>query len=307
MTMFICDRCGYDTPKLFCLQKHFQRKTPCKPTHSDISICDLKKKLELETKKKKQTQNNTYQCNFCDNVYKQSSHRNRHQKTCKDNPNKNQPVQDSKYDILLNEIRELKEQIQKNPTTNITNNNVSIDNSIRIKYVKNAIYTNIDKSPIVTVEDGKLSYSDFMIDCLTRKENGIVDIIKKVYFNEDYPENCVMSIDSQDLQKNTMKIYDGKDWFQEMWSNVITPFMGIWYKILYRCYELHSDDIQQKFMLDSSEEAFREAISKRLAVEDFLAYIEKNDTIKEHIRQCIAEHLPVVQKIHGYAPYVTIN
>lgn len=298
-----CPRCGYNTDRYDCIINHYRRKLPCKVTLHDIPLSELIQSLPISNPKAPCA----YKCNYCDKTYRHSSHRSRHQKTCKDNPNK-QSSQDSKYDVLIERIKQLEEKIDKQqPTTNITNNNVSIDNSIRVKYVKNAIYTNIDKSPVVTVTDGQLSYSDFMIDCLTRKENGIVDIIKKVYFNEDYPENCVMSIDSQDLQKNTMKIYDGKDWFQEMWSNVITPFMGIWYKILYRCYELHSDDIQQKFMLDSSEEAFREAISKRLAVEDFLAYIEKNDTIKEHIRQCIAEHLPVVQKIHGYAPYVTIN
>jgi hypothetical protein len=140
-----------------------------------------------------------------------------------------------------------------------------------------------------------------------RKENGIIDIIKEVYFNEDYPKNCVMSIDSQDLQKDTMKIYDGQDWFQEMWSNFITPFMGIWYEILYKCYEEHMNDIQQKFTSDDSEEAFRDSINKRLSVEDFLAYIEENDSMKERIRQCIVDHLPVVRNIHGYSPYVTIT
>lgn len=302
MVEYVCERCGYTTTRKSCIVQHYRRKTTCPSVICNVSTTDMLKKIEDSCQDV-----NEYTCVQCNKVFKYSFTLLRHQRYCK--PSITSPSEMT-LNKLITEIRELKEKIEKQPVTNITNNNVNhinIHNSVRIKYVKNAIFSNIDKSSIVRIDNGRLKYSDFMIDCLTRKENGIIDIIKKVYFNEESPENCVMSMDSQDLEENTMKIYDGKDWFQEMWANVVNPFMAIWCKVLYKCYEQHSDEIQEKFMTDESDESFREAMNKRLAVEDFLAYIESNDNVKEHIRQCIAEHFPTVKKIHGYAPYATIE
>lgn len=302
MVEYICERCGYNTHRKSCIVQHYKRKNACPSIICDVSTEDMLKKIEGSS-----NDIDGYICERCEKVFKYSFTKTRHQKQCKLH---SEQSKDEILNNLITEIRELKEKIEKQPVTNVTNNNINtinINNSVRIKYVKNAIFSNIDKSSIVRVDNGHLKYSDFMIDCLIRKENGIVDIIKKVYFNEDHPENCVMSMDSQDLEENTMKIYDGKDWFQEMWANVVNPFMAIWCKVLYKCYEQHSDEIQEKFMKDESDESFREAMNKRLAVEDFLAYIESNDSVKEHIRQCIAEHFPTVKKIHGYTPYATIE
>lgn len=247
-----CPRCGYNTNRSDCITNHYNRKTACKARSSNISLNELRLKL-IASHKNAHMHTRTHKCRYCNSTYKQKSHCTRHEKTCKSARLDHLPP----YPCAIDDI-------------------------------KTILFSNIDKSSIVRIENGALKYSDFMIDCLMRKENGVLDIIKRVYFDDNY----VMA-----MRDDTLVLYNGKNWIRDTWANVVDPFMTIWCKILYKCYEQHSDDIQKRFMKDDSEISFRDAMNKRLEVEDFLAYIESNEGMRADIRQCIINHSLDIKKV----------
>ncbi len=103
-----CPRCGYDTDRYDCISNHYSRKLPCKVVYDDVPFNLLKQTLPSKEPKGPRT----YECKYCDKIYRHSSHRSRHQKTCKDNPNKPQSP-DHTYVDLINHIKRLEEKIDK--------------------------------------------------------------------------------------------------------------------------------------------------------------------------------------------------
>jgi hypothetical protein len=204
------------------------------------------------------------------------------------------------------DIKELKAKLDDQKPTNVTNN-ISIG-SVRIKYIKNAIINNINHDPIYKLENGQKKYSEFMIDCVMRQGEGVSDMIKKVYFNEDYPENCVIYMDEQDVIDDTLKIFDGEDWFKEKWSDVCTLIIPHWGGEFDDCYCENSDYIQSKFGGDSDDyETMIASRIKRLEVEGYTYNANFSDVFKDDLKKGFVLNKSVVEKVHGYVPVATIQ
>lgn len=162
---FTCERCGFETEYKCSLIKHLERKKSCNSSLSNISREDLIKKL-----KEKKRNDVTYDCRFCSAQFNHYANCQRHQQTCKE---KNDEIMQ-----LRLEIKELKNSI--NITNNITNNvQVTINN-----------YGNENKDYLS---------KDFLMSCIKRKNNGMLELIKTIHFNKDHAENHNVRIANKKL------------------------------------------------------------------------------------------------------------
>ena len=189
----------------------------CRPILGDISIEDIKKHYNLEIKKlnpnepkmnkfepkmnpnePKMNPNepkkfrsvslvtpinyNEYECIYCNKYYSTNSHMRRHEKKCK--IKKEKEKKDLEKD---NEIKELKEMVEKllvnsGGNTNISNNNSNSNNNTNSN---NTININNYGE-----EDTKYITSDYVLNLLKFKPaKAIPELIKHTHFNDEYPEN----------------------------------------------------------------------------------------------------------------------
>ena len=137
-------------------------------------------------------------CNFCENIYKHSSSKSKHEKKCKEK-NKNEIIEIKKE---LNELKKIIKNNKLNKTNNINNgtiNNGNITNNIHI----NALGTEniIEK----LTEKEKL---DLLTDILF-KEIPHVELVRKIFNNEKFVEdrNTIIS----NLQTKTCLVYNDEN------------------------------------------------------------------------------------------------
>jgi len=206
MVEYLCHRCGYIAGQRINLKHHLNRKKMCRPILGDISIEDIKKHYNLETKRMNPNESkmnpneskmnpneskmnpneskklekikiNEYICSYCGNCYSTNSNMRKHEKTCKlKKENENEKN-------LKKQVEELKEMVEKllinntgNTTTNNTNSNNTIHNTININNYGE--------------EDTKYITSDYILNLLKFKPaKAIPELIKHTHFNDKYPEN----------------------------------------------------------------------------------------------------------------------
>jgi len=97
MCMCMCKRCGYETAQKSNLIRHLQKKIPCEPNITDVSLSSL-----IEEATHKEYNDITYSCDYCDKKFNFNQSRHRHQKICKSNNGTNNKKKKSKA-VLKNE------------------------------------------------------------------------------------------------------------------------------------------------------------------------------------------------------------
>ena len=197
----ICDRCGRDFKKMDNLRRHLNRVYICQPTKADISIEILRSKYACKK--------GVYACENCGKVYKTSSGKCKHKKTClKQDKEKDKIIQEK--DTLLKEALEkidkeqqsrekLEEQVkelllQKQCVQNITNNNFIIQ--INNYGEENMEYLKHDVS--------------FLQKCVESPMQSIQKYLDAVHFNKDHPENN--NIKLTNLQSPFMDYFKNGNW-----------------------------------------------------------------------------------------------
>ena len=143
--MFECPRCQYNTHKKSNLRNHFNKIKTCLPIFDNISIDQLRIKIDerrafnlqtqsitlkpqndnISTQNNSSTQNiknnkKEYKCNYCNKLSTTSSNNLRHMRTCKEKKKKDLQKEDEKelklkkceeqLEILREEILDLKDQ-----------------------------------------------------------------------------------------------------------------------------------------------------------------------------------------------------
>ena len=183
-TSFECDRCGYTTNSKQHLQRHLTRKTPCKPTNSDISPSVLVERFETNHVLQKE-----FECVCCQRRFTTSWTLSRHEKSC--NKKKGD---DSEQLKLLRLIAESMNAIVSKDTQVITNNNI----------------TNIQINGFGSEQlDYVVNDRKFMTDCVTKRESGIPMILERIHFHSKVM--CNQNI-RYDLKHKLLQIHDGHQW-----------------------------------------------------------------------------------------------
>ena len=183
-----CERCHYSTMFRNDLKKHFNKKIPCQAIYSQISCQDLLEKL---TKLKE------HKCDCCDKSYSYLSTLTRHKKGVH-----------AEHLLTL-----------ENSNNQSNSNNISTSQSYNTSHSHNTTTTthnntnsnNIINNPTININlnvfgqeelQHILEDEDLLLHCLKNaKTTGIPTLIRKIWCNEDVPENNNVQLKRQHKPK----------------------------------------------------------------------------------------------------------
>lgn len=201
MVTHVCPRCGYETNKRSNLKAHVFRKIPCDANIEDIPLITLQQDFNTRLAKKFACECGKGFVSMLGYVY--------HKNVCK-------RVKENleKYDVLeklrgmQEELDELKKH-KKTDTSSTTNNNYTTTNNNQS--YNNTINQNIH---IHLADFGKEDLShlstSFYRECLMNGALGVLQMIEKVWFNEEHPENFNIRLSS--LKNMLVQYYKHPDW-----------------------------------------------------------------------------------------------
>lgn len=196
----VCDRCGREFKKMDNLRRHLNRVYICQPIVKDIPIDVLRTKYACKK--------GVYACENCGKVYKTSSGKSKHKKTCLQHSKEKDKIIQEKDDLLkealakINEEQQSREKLeemvkellmQKQCVQNITNNNYIIINSFG---EENTEYLRNDES--------------FIKKCIESPMQSIQKYLDAVHFNKEHPENN--NIKLTNLQSPFMDYFKNGNW-----------------------------------------------------------------------------------------------
>lgn len=234
MTMeFKCKRCGYHTVRWDCVAYHLTRKRKCSPMHSSIepSVLLAEARLERDLSKMESMSIEDKECRFCGMEFTFSTNKFRHERACKKkSSSSDHQVQLAATDIIKRIISFLSDQkpYVQTQTYDMTS-----------KFTRMLIFDRIDKSILF---DGDRP-SEFFLQCICKKRDGLRSLLTSVYFNKKYMKNCVLFI-SEDDDPN-VKVFDGSEFFIQPWSNICKILIREWSALWSYIYYKHEDKIKE--------------------------------------------------------------
>ena len=184
-----CQRCHHSTIRKCNFLDHINRKKLCSPQYSDISIDEIKEKLEKDCNEKK-----IHKCEHCDKAFSQSYGLTKHIKA---------------FHVTNTIDSSINHNHSHNNTTNNTHShNTSISNSHNttnnhthnINLTINVLPFGKEKTDHVEAN------TEFMTNCLKNMTgHGIPELLKEIFCNEDVPENHNVKLKRQH-HPSTMKV-----------------------------------------------------------------------------------------------------
>jgi hypothetical protein len=283
-----CRRCNHESSTKSNLLSHLRRKISCDIVNENISIEDY-----IEELLKKEYNEKTYDCEFCNMKFNSRSSKSRHRKTCNKKKEKEDKEQKEKVsNVVLEYINTLQEQntqltqrldeMEKivslsnkavvNQNNNITNN---ITNNIYNINLKNFGY-----------EDTSYLTHEFLSYCLLNPKKGLTTLIENIHYNKEHPNN--QNIRCKSLKQNIFEKYVDSEWRACDASNTLDELIRKGYRILNTHYndnfmndpEIFEDEYKQKayekfrFLSDTNcNDYFAVKRELRLLVKDRTIYI----------------------------------
>ena len=237
MEEWTCKRCGYETEYKFNLVAHLKKIKPCQAKIADYDIAILMEELTLNNKEK------NIKCNYCDECFSSDSTKFRHQRICTTKKN-------------IDYVKTLEDRIKllesNNPNTNpstststIINTNTNTNNTNTINSnntVNNNSNINFYVMPFGS-ENTKYITPDFLTKCLKRTNEGVIDLIKHIHFNEDYKENQNIKVSNKKL--NYIETHNGKRWQYNDKEKIINQLMDEGFRILDDHYYENEADLKK--------------------------------------------------------------
>lgn len=188
MDEYKCARCGYVTKIKGNMVLHFKRKVSCNDVLlSNISIDQLAKAL-----KKPEIYGETITCKLCEKEVSKTNY-SRHYKICKSKNN------DCTMESLKGELVRLREEIKhmrNNGNTPVVNNNTVNISITNVNNFGNESYDHIS--------------NDFIKTCMMSNLGGVKQLIEKIHFSEDAPNNKNVRLKS--LKNNLVEVADNQKW-----------------------------------------------------------------------------------------------
>lgn len=212
MVEYQCKRCGYTTVHKHALVRHLQRKKQCLPLISDVACIDILEEYTIQQPEKEVE----ITCAICHKSFNDRSNRNKHQRLC-------QFGKANEINDLFNIIRSLQDKVAyletKEPSQTIINNDHSITNNVNI----------VNIQPFLNERLDHISHDD-LNSYATNAEGGFVELIKKIYFSKDAPEN--KNIRYKSTKQKIIETFDDDDWVEHNADWVLDKMISKGYTIL---------------------------------------------------------------------------
>lgn len=204
-----CPRCGYSTDRKDLFISHINRKFTCKPFLKDVSLDELK--AEYASSK---VDDKPFKCD-CGRGYYHSSSYYKHKKACAGSSARSS-------NTTIN-----------NNTTNITNN---ITNNVNIY--------------VMPFGEENTSYitSDFLTNCLRRRDKGFLELLQYIHFNPEHKENHNIRITNK--RDNYIQKHDGEMWQYENKKKVLDELFKKGDEILDNHYYDNETDLRKKICIN---------------------------------------------------------
>jgi hypothetical protein len=180
--IYCCEKCKAEFLKKSNYDQHINRKTPC--------ILEKKEQYDL----------NKRSCQYCPKILASVNGAKVHMLTCKYKPSDMEKLTQIIIE-MNNELKELKEKVDKPSITNVTNIQ---NNNIQNNTIQNIIVVPFGKEDLsfLTLKDYKKIFNK---GCYS-----IPEIIKLIHCNDDKPE--YMNVYIKNFKDEYMFTFDGKDW-----------------------------------------------------------------------------------------------
>lgn len=224
---FICSRCGYQTALRGLIKKHLERKTPCEPRLRNISPEEILLENPHFLSKVSSTKKK-YACPDCDATFTRSTALSRHcNHTCKMRSANRVTELERQTETLARETEVLKHQVQvlleektagsggggtTQVTTNSHNTNCNNTNTV----IQICAFGNENVAHLL--ED-----KNFMERCLRRRELGVVDYLKRLHFDPDYPQNNNLKVTNYKMPY--VDQFDGTRWIKTEKDEILNDML----------------------------------------------------------------------------------
>jgi len=244
--VYECKLCGIRTHLKTDLKRHVQTKKHQsrvkKEEETMATEKTLKKEPKMNPKEPKMNPNEPkmnpnepkkYTCEFCKKTYSTNSHMNRHMKKCsKIDLSSNDKV--IKYiHTIEKEKKKMMKEIEKLMDKVGTTNNNTITNSNNVNMQQNITINSYGK------ENLEYLTQDYLTSLLKIPYRSIPNLVKKIHFNPNHPENCNIKIPNR--KEKFAKVYNSGSWEFKNKKEVIESIVDNSYNII----ECHYDDIQE--------------------------------------------------------------
>jgi hypothetical protein len=266
MVLYECYNCGYTNLHKCKMRNHLSRQRICKKIRENINLNDLKEiilqgvsyqeylNLKLETVDEAKCQpfvshlsaickpnvshlkTKEYICNYCSKEYKHRQSLSKHKNKCKLKLDKQ--LEADMINLLQKQLDKQDKQLKtkdkhldnkdKELIQFIKQSNKTINNGI----INNNIIINSYKTPDLSHLTSKDIYS-----CLSKNVFCVAELIEKIYFNKDKPENHNICLTN--LKTPYISVFDGTNWnvqkkviaFDDLLDhceNTFTDFIAEW-------------------------------------------------------------------------------
>jgi len=203
MVNYNCNICNYITKRQYDFNKHLKTKKHLnnvknyeeenkKKTTQNLKIPHFSLKIPQNTSQISDHNNKElYKCEYCNKEFSRIDNLNRHiEKYCKKKreldkmENENSKIIEKQNKIIDLQSKQINKLLEKNAKQiNNTQNNNNSTNIINNIHINNYGEENLE-----------MLTDEFKERCITRPFYAIIDIIKKIHFNDDYPENKNMRL-----------------------------------------------------------------------------------------------------------------
>lgn len=209
MVVYSCDRCGHESKTKQALEKHLIKKKTCIATSSEN---DIDRHILLEGLRKKEK--DLIHCEHCGKQFTSKPSMYRHKKHFCEKQNNDNLHQRVVF------LEEMVKTLQANPTTYIQNQNTIQNQNIQIQ-INN--FGNENTSYLTT---------DFLSDCILHLNTGMKNLVQKIHFDPNTPENHNIRFISK--KHNLLEKYSNGTWQLCDKNNTLDDLIRKGYKILFR-------------------------------------------------------------------------
>lgn len=242
-----CRRCHHPSSTKGNLLKHLGRKQPCTATFEQITIEAYIAELTEKPHREKM-----YLCPNCDKQYTTRQARHKHKQTCKGTP-QNEDSGEHQIVIKVDDYQKLLSRIEVLEKQNNIHNvqNTIITNTGNQYNIQNQTQYQININNFGSENTSYLT-SEFLSYCLINPRKGMTELIDKIHYNKEYPEN--QNIRCKSLKQNVFEKYIDSEWRACDASNTLDELIRKGYKILNTHYtdnfmndpEVIEDEIKQR-------------------------------------------------------------